>query len=807
MTPEQNLLYLLTYDHGGVILWGADHFLERLRDAVAWLERYPSFKIGLENEAYTYDELAERHPGILDELRRYLGRFPGRLGIGTCTYGQPLSTFIDDEANIRQIGYARQTNLLRLGRTPDIYLMSEHAHHAQMPQILAGFGFKGAILRTHFMMYGYNPTFDVPIGWWVGVDGSRIPAVPTYPGEGAAFGKTTSDNWILTRYPGPECSTTLEEWQSQFRHIRPLLASRADDAGLRKEELVRQLEGRYGFRWILLEELPGLFPPPSREMRTGPNDFHTRMPWGYCGNEIWKKCRLAETEVLTAERLAALAFLCGGPRQLHRLEQAWKNLLVAQHHDVQICGLLDDARRFLGASLDASRKAAAECLEHLAGRMGGRGCAQITVFNPLGFRRTEWVLAELRLPPGTARNVSIRRNGRRAPCRLVKHSRHQDGTLQTASIAFRANLDALETAAYSVAPADPVELPSIFTWDAVRRTLTTPFWQVALDASGSVQQIAEARSGRPVLGGAGGAYSIAGTIEGTSYTCGGSWELVQEAGQAPSVALRSSGSVGPVPYEWRATLYAHTPRIDMRLRFRFNGEKIGRPTQNQRDAVSPFAHAEKLRLKLYPVLAGETLAVRHLPYVIAAGAPDAADGVYWCAIASGTGGIAIFNRGSMGCIREEDRAWSIPLAYAHYYIWGTRMLNGEYDYEVALFPFRGSWKRADLHRRALEYLFPPRVHAGPPGDAALGTRWAPIRMASSGVVLTALYPEEGNLIARLAEYTGRASWARLQLPEGTSLVEVDLAGRSLGHPQQPLRFEPWRIRTFRITPPAEAHQP
>ena len=35
--------YLLTYDHGGVILWGREQFRERLRDGISWLERYPSF--------------------------------------------------------------------------------------------------------------------------------------------------------------------------------------------------------------------------------------------------------------------------------------------------------------------------------------------------------------------------------------------------------------------------------------------------------------------------------------------------------------------------------------------------------------------------------------------------------------------------------------------------------------------------------------------------------------------------------------------------------------------------------------------
>ena len=116
---QSSPLYLLTYDHGGLVLWGTDHFAERLRDAVSWLERYPGFKIGLDNEAYTYDFLAAKDPELLAEIRRTLQKYSGRFGIGSCTYGQPLSTFINEESNIRQIYYALDADQRHFGRTPE----------------------------------------------------------------------------------------------------------------------------------------------------------------------------------------------------------------------------------------------------------------------------------------------------------------------------------------------------------------------------------------------------------------------------------------------------------------------------------------------------------------------------------------------------------------------------------------------------------------------------------------------------------------------------------------------------------------
>ncbi len=144
-------MYMLTYDHGGLILWGADHFRERLRNAVGWLDSYPSFKIGLDNEAHIYDYFAENEPDLLQEIQGYLEKYQGRFGIGSCTYGQPLSMFIGGESNIRQIGYALEANMKYFNYTNSIYLMSEHAMHTQIPQIITGFGFKGAIMRTHYL--------------------------------------------------------------------------------------------------------------------------------------------------------------------------------------------------------------------------------------------------------------------------------------------------------------------------------------------------------------------------------------------------------------------------------------------------------------------------------------------------------------------------------------------------------------------------------------------------------------------------------------------------------------------------------
>ncbi len=794
-------LFLLTYDHGGLILWGVEHFAERLRNAIEWLDKYSHFKIGLENEAFAYDALAENDRSLLDEIREYRRKYAGRFEIGSCTYGQPLSTFINEESNIRQIGYAIQTNLKHFGYTPSIYLMSEHAMHSQIPQIIKGFGFIGAIMRTHFMMYGYNPTFDTSYGWWVGVDGTRIPAVPTYPGEGAQFGITTMDNWFLTRYPGPEGRESPMEFRTKFAHIHPLLASRADDSGLRREELVAQLEGDSEYRWILLDEIPAIMPEPEREMRTGPNDFTVRMPWGYCGNEIWIVNRKAETQVLVAERLAALETMMDGSNREKELETAWKHLLVAQHHDVQICGLLPEARKHLSISLEESGKTLNKAIVAIASRLKGDGLGQITVFNPLSWSRKCWVEVEISLKEGEAKAIEITCGDNKVPYRIIRAERRSDGSISRCKLAILCDAPSLGVVAYSIrsSGSDKNECESGIEIDEANLRIVTPYYDMRLNPNGGIDSLTSRSNDKPLLVSNGRTGVFEGVMEGKECVSYGRWTLQKMADETPYVTAREMGKIGGIPYTFEMTLHANDPRVDCHAEFEMNNEKVGRLSENHRDGVSGFLHEEKLRFKLHPLTGEDIRGVRDLPFVISETKDKYVEGVYWAALAGSSGGLAFLNRGTMGAVREQDGGFSVPLIFAMYYVWGTRMLTGNFGFDFAFLPFEGDWRDADLHAEALEYNYPLIPHVGEIGDSSHGECFQPIMMETKRITLSALYTENGKVHARFYECGGKREDLTIRLANSSSsIIETSLRGEILKTVSSPLLFEPWQIRTFRI---------
>lgn len=801
-TQINDTTYMLTYDHGGLILWGSDHFMERLRNAIEWLDKYKSFKIGLDNEAFIYDYFAENEPGVLTEIKGYLDKYKGRFGIGSSTYGQPLSQFINDESNIRQISYALEAGKRHFNYRPPVYIMSEHAMHSQIPQILNGFGYDGAIMRTHFMMYGYNPTFDVPIGWWKGVDGSKIATIPTYKGEGAEFFKTTVDTWILTRYPSKESPDNMESFRKKFKHINPLLATRADDSGLRKEELVKEYEKKPKFKWILLDDLLSKYPEPEVDMETKPNDFIVRMPWGYCGNEIWNSSRKAENSVLVAERLAAMEIINKGISHEKELDESWKSLLLAQHHDIQICGLLPDARRLLPESIRYSEQVIDESMKFFAENMTGGGIKQITLFNPLSWKQTKWITTTLDISGEKAKNYFAQSGTTEVPVYIISPNASTDGRNIEVKAVFRAEIDPLSIVSYSVKGVEnnSGRLNNSIKADKEKLIVYTPYYELALAENGGIRYIRDAKTGKLITSGMERATFFEGKINGADCKSSGKWIIRTSGENTPWIKIIEYGFVSDIPYEFEMTLYEDDPVIECRAKFDFNGQKVGLLSENKRDGNSGFVHEDKLRFKFFPNTDSVPVGIRDLPFAISETDNKYVEGNYWTAMSDGKSGIAFFNKGNMGSTREKDNSFSIPLAYSMYYIWGTRMLYGQYENEFALLPFEGNWKNADLHRKALAYNLQMPVFESHPGNGRLGNTVTNINISGDKeILLSALYPENGDVIARFFKYDDIKQVSALRLTmEKKNITETRMDGLKIKEVNETITLKPWEVKTFLI---------
>ena len=791
-------VYLLTYDHGGYILWGTDHFEERLQSAYDWLDKYPAFKIGLDNECFAYDIYSQIAPGIISNIQNALKKYKNRFAIGSSTYGQPLSMYISEESNVRQLTYAVNTNKKHFHTVPPVFAISEHALHSQIPQLIVQAGYKGAIMRTHFMMYGYNPTYNSPFGWWEGPDGTRIRTVPTYEGQGNQFGLTTFDNWILTRWPDAT-DRSLEDFAEKFAGIEPLLGSRLDDAGLRCEKLAAHVQQNpEKYRFILLEEMLDLYDENPKDVyAAAPNDFVTRMPWGYCGNEIWNACRRSETNTVTAEKANALAVLEGGADNTALLEESWKQLLIAQHHDVQICGLVSDARGFLGKSLESSEKVLKESMRCLSGKVSyDAESIYINVFNPNSWTCENTVTARIKIPRYMAKMVKCKSfyavcGDEKIPCDLeiLESTSNRNEFVRRANIKFRAKAGALTFKSYKIEGVEETFKPEI-TFDKESQVIESKYYSIKLDKNGIVR-MTDKISGKVIAGSESGSL-FTGVIDGIPCRSTGKWKVHAEGKGAKAIYW---GDIGGIILIFTLGIRNDTKLLDCSVRFTHNGERIGNDIEEEAflGAKSCFMHRDKLCFALKPSITEKpgrpVTKVRDMPFMVSETEADNAciQGNYWTAISNGTDGLAVFNKGAM-CSVYENGELLIPLAYANKYIWGERYLFGDYTHEFALLPFTGFWQEADIHRKALEYAYPFVVDVINTVKAqhSAGNTIAPVECNfCRNAVLSALYSENGALYARLYEYEGKKAAGTLRITgnglKKMSLTECNLLGETVSH--------------------------
>lgn len=789
--PEKPM-YLMSYDHGGFILWGP-HFIDSLKSTVEWLNKYPKFKIGQDNESYCYDRYAAENPEIIEKLRKLLADYPGRFSIGSSTYGQPLSVFISEESNVRQLTEAIRADLEHLGTRPYVYTVSEHALHSQIPQLVRQTGYKMAIMRTHFQMYGYNPTYDSPFGMWYGDDGTAIPCIPTYENQGAHFGTTTMDNYILTRWP-KDWDEPIEAFEEKFRHISPLLGSRYDDVVLRCEELTAHVEEVDRYKWVILEDLPELYAPymnTKDEYRPHPNEFVVRMPWGYCGNQIFNDCRRGEVRVIQAERLSAIASQYGLTANQEALNEAWRNLLICQHHDVQICGMRKEAGEFIGRSYAASERVKASALAAIAARMKKSDAQTVTVINLSDKTQRGMVETEVHQRGMQARAFEAVCGKERVPCGCDVTGRRGAELPTQFRVRFMAEVPPMSAKAYTICPAENTVETAASYKDGL---LTAGDYEIAL-GEGGIVFVKDRKTGRRVIDNGGTGKLFAGFIEDVNAVSRGKWYVHCRPLLAEALY---QGEIGGIPCRFTLTVKEGDPLLYCKASFEHNGERIGigRHFDVFREDNNGFVHEEKLRFVMKVPFTGEASGWRDRPFLVAETQDKYVEGNYWAAVGNEDLAMAVFNEGSMCVTREDNNILSVPLAYQNTYAWGEKCIYGTSEHSFSLRPMQGGFAPGALHREAVAYTYPLVVTEEKGSENGAQTLcFLPVR-TSDNVLMSAYYVKNGSTYLRVYEFAGKDGAVSVT---GCRLVGCDLLENETGEcfeETAPLRCR--QIRTFRL---------
>ena len=711
-----------------------------------------------------YEKLAVEAPEALTELRAAIER--GQIEVSGASYGQPYGLFHGGESNVRQRVYGARAVIRLLGVRPRTFWEEEFDFFPQLPQMLSGVGIRYASLFFQWTWHTPEiPREELPAIWWEGVDGSRLLTAPRsalnlhqWPEDFAGL----LDSPLLRELPVAGITQWLElmpspDWMCRSELLLPQLQALKDDP-------------RFDLRFVTLPEYLERAREYAQPRRYTMDDVFHGMSLGKNGDLFRRFSRAGEEAILTAESLSAMMGLFGRPYPhwdvypTWELEEAWRELLSAQHHDNDECeGLCGHVGKF---SYARSRALADEVQERamrlLARRVGG-AAGQTVVYNPLGWERTAAVTS----PAGETRLLGVPAFGyavlgdeaEAAPAPSLEES---DAACTLRRGAFSVTVDRRRGVISQIASAefpDGVLRPDVPLCDLqmTRGEVVDRFDVAEVTCEGG--QITITRTGR----------------EGAQVRI-----LVTLAPELDAVDVRYTVEGLPRPDPWvRAALQtAIAPAIP-------NARLI----HDQPYAVSEV-RAEGVYLRKYPtgewMTSPQVFEEIHNPFT-AFSLLDFDDGAR---------GLLYLHDGSQAMLRREGEALHVVNILSMYDAWDEDYFVDSLDARFRLVPHgplthSARWKLAQEFRR-------PALAAVcdvPGGD--LPASFSPLALSGDGVALTAFYreTEEGGrgldgyagdgvgfpYVIRLVELDGQPATVTLHLPGPVAmLLQTNLLGEASG---------------------------
>ncbi len=403
------------------------------RDIVNTMRATPAWKLSLDIEPASWEDLRREDPEAYREFQEYLSDSSVRARVEMCngTFSQPFGWAHGGESNIRQI--LRGSEVIRKhfpGIALDTYAVQEPCWASCLPQILRSLGFTGAVLKNPGTAWGgYSAGFDAELVEWVGPDGTSIPTVPRYACE------------KLVHVWETESVTGSAEFSRKcVAHGIPHPAGNCfQDLGWAARPKVSGAHIKF-VTWR--EYLREIADKPSKQWRFSIEDILTSLPWGEKTLQTAaKQVRSAENRVLAAEKMASLAAaLEGVPFPTERFGRAWDQLLWAQHHDAWITITTRSGRQAWAFQVASETMETEEISLAIIGASAAAlsrgkpapvgvplGTQWARVFNTTGAEREETVEVSWAADRGTRRARVFDSAGRELPCQFTRLRKFTSG--------------------------------------------------------------------------------------------------------------------------------------------------------------------------------------------------------------------------------------------------------------------------------------------------------------------------------------------------------------------------------------------
>ena len=434
------------------------------------LKKHPDWSINIEIEPETWEVVRLRNPTAYNEFKELFKdqSVNGRIEYINPTFGQSFMYNISGESVIRQFVYGMNEVRRHFPEAVfSTYSPQEPCFTSCLPQILKSFGYSYASTKNPNTMWGgYTRAYGGELVNWTGPEGTKILTSPRYAVEELRPGST----WQSMA------------WRNAIEYIHKCF-----EAGIKNPVGKAFQDTNWDRGWArgpwLGNDTVTVYRPT--EYKTWRNYFEnysigsTTDDWHFTQEDVlvslvWgaevvqrlaQQVRAAETKVVVAEKLAALAKMFRGNDVPQKsIDEAWENVLRAQHHDAWIVpyntGLSGGIRTWAEMATiwtNQSITNSNNVIEHSKRAINPRGETSIAVYNTLAFQRSEQVYVKI---PTTwkRRTLSVLTSDDvQLPSQMIE----KDGDLYLAFIA--PDVPPMGFAVYRIeeSATTPIEMPAV----------------------------------------------------------------------------------------------------------------------------------------------------------------------------------------------------------------------------------------------------------------------------------------------------------------------------------------------------------
>ena len=792
---SQKQAYFVDGYHGGIYghypMWVTQFMVDEL-------EKHPEWQIGLEIEPETWDTVKVKEWVAYNNFKKMAA--DKRIEFTNPTYAQPYCYNISGESIIRQFEYGIKKIHQHF---PDVnfttYAVEEPCFTSSLPQILRLFGFKYAVLKCPNTCWGgYTAPYGRQLVNWIGPDGTSILTVPRYASERLEDNST----W------------QTEAWGNSDSYLKASF-----DYGIKNPVgMCYQDAGWNNGPWIGFGDSiknKSIYTTWKNYIenisdgRTDDNyhfsqeDVRVNLMWGsQVLQKIAQEVRVSENKIVMAEKIAAMANIDNKyyPSQ-EKIDDAWRTLLMAQHHDSWIVpynGLYKGRTWAQEITLwtNNTNEIADNVVEAAVGSYNLSGVdsyGYIRVYNTLGIKRTE--LVHFVLPIAVQRDVAIYNSSNKL---LPSHSEQVGDSI---CVSFQAEVPALGYATFKVLEKEATVNKSIPVHTSTNGDyiLENDMYRIVLDPAkgGIIKSLIAKTEGNKEYVDKTNKYSM-GELRGHFYDEGKFYSTTDSLAKITilennlfSTKVKVEGEIASHPFSQMITLTKGQKRIDFDLTVNWkNNVGIGEYKQgdNWRDNRRAYTN-DKFKLNvLFPTALSSSTLYKNAPFDVCESKLDNTFFGTWDSIKHNIilnwvdlvqkdqkHGLAVLSDHTTSYSYAEDSPLGLTAQYSGVGLWGpdykiTRPLKMKY----AIIPHSGKWDKAAISTESNKWNEPlvTSFHKEIPlTDKSF------LSIDKPGYEVTAFKIEDSNILIRFfnAESDDSIKKIKFEFPV-SSVEEVDLNG-------------------------------